>query len=121
MNKDIETKKDVQLLVDTFYDNARKDPKIGHIFEEHLSGHWEEHLEKLYRFWQTVILKDMSYYGKPVEPHFTLHLSEGDFKQWLQVWIKTVDDLFAGPKAEWAKLRGRTMSEAFYKKLSKHK
>jgi len=119
MKKDIETLDDIKILVDTFYDNARKNELIGPIFEKYLAGHWDTHLEKLYRFWQTVVLKEMAYYGQPVPVHFKMLLYDTHFGIWLKIWNSTVTSLYEGPKAERAKLRGRTMSEAFLKKIKK--
>lgn len=120
MKTDISEFDDVKLLVNTFYQNARKDAQIGPIFENYLAGHWDEHLEKLHRFWQTVLLREAAYYGKPVPLHFKMELSERDFDIWLNIWKSTVDSLFEGPRAENAKLRGRTMAEAFLKKIKKN-
>ncbi|MFB6317339.1 group III truncated hemoglobin [Saccharicrinis sp. FJH54] len=119
MKKDIETFEDIKKLVDTFYANARKDALIGPIFEKYLSGHWDEHLEKLYRFWQTIILREMAYYGKPIEVHFKMMLADNHFGNWMEIWNATVTSMYEGPLAERAKLRGRTMSEAFLKKIKK--
>ena len=119
MKTDIETFDDIKILVDTFYDNARKDTFIGPLFEKYLAGHWDAHMEKLYRFWQTILFKEMTYYGKPVPVHFKMMLDDDHFGIWLEIWNNTVKSLYEGPKAERAKLRGRTMSEAFLKKIKK--
>ncbi|MFC0878012.1 group III truncated hemoglobin [Saccharicrinis sp. FJH2] len=119
MKKDIETFDDIKILVDTFYNNARKDAQIGPVFEKYLAGHWDEHLEKLYRFWQTILLREMAYYGKPIPVHFKMLLDDKHFGIWLEIWNSTVTSLYEGPLADRAKLRGRTMSEAFLKKIKK--
>lgn len=119
MKSDITTYDDVKLLVDTFYATARKDEEIGDLFETHLAGKWDEHHEKLYGFWNTVILRQPDYYGKPVPMHIKLELSKGDFNKWVVVWQSVVDSLFIGENAERAKYRGSTMAEAFFNKLNK--
>lgn len=118
--KDIENFNDIKLLVDTFYNNARKDKTLGPIFDKYLADHWEEHFEKLYRFWQTVILKEMTYYGQPVPVHFSMGLHSTEFEIWVSLWQNTVSELFEGKKAERAKLRGRTMADSFMRKIKKH-
>ena len=117
---DIKNVEDIKKLVDTFYATVVKDKDIGHIFSEHLDGKWQEHHEKLYRFWQTVVLKKMTYYGQPFPLHFGMNLNKSDFDTWNRVWSAVVDELFEGPKAERAKLRGRTMSDVFLSKISKN-
>lgn len=119
MKRDIESNDDIKLLVDTFYSSVQKDPFLGPIFETYLADHWEEHHEKLYKFWHTITFKEMHYYGNPVPVHFTMHLTEKHFKAWLVIWKKTVDDLFVGKRAENAKLRGKTMAAAFLEKIEK--
>lgn len=119
MKNDITTLEDVKSLVDKFYATARKDEKIGHLFEEHLADKWEEHHEKLYRFWNTVILRVPDYYGKPVPMHFKLELSKDDFNQWVSVWQEVIDALFEGDNANRAKKYGASMANAFYSKLHK--
>ncbi len=120
MKGDIKNVEDIKLLVDTFYATVVKNNDLGDIFNEHLEGKWDEHHEKLYRFWQTVVLKEMTYYGQPVPSHFGLQLSKSHFDEWNRVWSSVVDELFEGENAERAKLRGRTMSEAFMGKIDKH-
>lgn len=119
MKKDIETNQDIQLLVDTFYSEVRKDKFLGPIFESYLAGHWEEHLKLLYKFWHTITFKEMHYYGNPVPVHFSMNLSKDHFDAWLIIWCQTVDQLFEGKRAENAKLRGKTMGAAFLEKIDK--
>ncbi len=121
MKKDIGTLKDVQFLVDRFYETVQADPSIGPIFNKRLEGRWEMHHRKLYRFWHTILLRRPDYFGNPVPIHFSLKLDEEHFKHWLRLWNITVDENFEGEIAERAKLRGRTMAEAFLSKILKAK
>lgn len=117
---DITNQNDVKQLVDTFYASVRQDHFLGPIFEERLAGHWESHHEILYRFWHTVIFKEMHYYGNPVPGHFDMNLTASHFESWLKIWTDTVDILFEGKRADNAKLRGKTMGAAFLNKIVKH-
>ncbi|HWR99026.1 MAG TPA: group III truncated hemoglobin [Prolixibacteraceae bacterium] len=119
MLQDIATLKDIHNLVDAFYDKVRKDQTIGFFFNERLEGKWEAHHKKLYRFWHTVLLRRPDYFGNPVPVHFNMQLKREHFDHWLQVWCATVDELYAGTIAERAKFRGKTMANAFYKKIRK--
>ena len=56
--KDISTMEDVKLLVDTFYGKIREDALLSPIFNGIIQDRWPAHLEKMYRFWQTVLLKE---------------------------------------------------------------
>ena len=115
--QDISQLDDVKRLVNTFYERVREDETIGPIFEERLSGHWDEHLEKMYRFWQTLLLEEHTYYGAPFPPHATMPIGAVHFEKWLHLFCGTVDELFSGEKAEEAKWRGRKMATIFQVKL----
>lgn len=114
---DIQTKEDVKNMVDTFYAKAKEDELIGELFVKLLDGKWDSHMEKLYSFWETVLKIDNTYLGRPVEMHITMHLNKAHFDRWVEVFVKNVDDQYAGVNAERAKLRAKTMSRAFYWKL----
>jgi hemoglobin len=116
-NKDITTIEDIQLMVDTFYSNVRKDELIGSIFDEKIGDRWSEHLEKMYRFWQTILLEEHTYSGSPFPPHKQLPIEKEHFTRWLGIFFETVDNLFTGPIADEAKLRGKIMAEMFNHKI----
>jgi hemoglobin len=119
MKKDIDSLKDIQVLVDLFYARVQEDPLLGPIFNSVLSGRWEMHHRKLYRFWHTVLLRRPDYFGNPVPLHFSLNLNEVHFAAWLSIWNKTVDDHFEGKVAERAKFRGKTMAASFISHIKK--
>jgi|SRR5665647_814521 len=119
MKNDITSLKDIQFLVDQFYDAVQKDPFLGPIFNARLVGRWEMHHRKLYRFWHTVLLRRPDYFGDPVPMHFDMNINQRHFDGWLEIWTRTIDDNFEGMIAERAKFRGKTMSKAFMSKIKK--
>lgn len=116
MKKEIEDIRDIRLLVDTFYDRARKDELLAPIFDEKITA-WQHHLEALYQFWQSVLLEQQTYQGVPFPKHSDLPLTHQHFDRWLSLFHQTVDDLFTGPLAEEAKFRAIKMSEVFRYKM----
>ena len=56
--RDILDLEDVKQLVDTFYAKVREDNMLAPVFNERIQDRWPEHLEKMYRFWQTVLLDE---------------------------------------------------------------
>ncbi len=114
---DILTIDDVRLLVDTFYGNARLDPLLGPIFEEAIGDRWPEHFDKLYRFWQTVLLGERTYFGRPFPPHAELPIRVEHFERWLTLFHGTIDELFEGEKADEAKWRSVQMAKVFHHKI----
>jgi hemoglobin len=118
MTHDITTIEDIRQLVDEFYTKVRKDRLIGPIFIGAIRDQWPAHLEKMYRFWQTVLLEEHTYYGSPFAPHAKMPLEAQHFENWLGLWQITVDELFEGPKATEAKWRAEKMAEMFLSKLT---
>lgn len=116
--KDITTLKDIQLMVDSFYGKVRKDDILADIFNNIIQDRWPQHLEKMYRFWQTVLLEEHSYYGSPFLPHAKLPVEANHFERWLKLFNETVDTLFEGEKAIRAKWQGERMAELFLSKIT---
>ena len=112
---------DIKLLVDTFYNKVRKDELLADLFNNKIGDRWPEHLEKMYRFWQTVLLEEHTYHGSPFLPHAKLPVNLEHFERWLTLFNKTVDDLFEGEKAERAKWQGQRMAEMFHSKIEYYK
>lgn len=117
MRKDIETIADIRKLVDTFYTNVREDKLIGPVFNGIIQDRWPEHLDKMYRFWQTVLLDQHTYFGGPFPPHAKLPIEKAHFDAWLNLWKQTVDAQFDGDKAEEAKWRAEKMASMFLSKI----
>lgn len=117
MQHDILDLDDVKRLVDSFYGRVRADEILAPVFETRLQDRWPEHLEKMYRFWQTVLLGEHTYYGAPFVPHAKLPVAHMHFERWMQLFNSTVDELFTGEKAEEAKWRGNKMAGMFEMKI----
>lgn len=116
--KDIATIADIQLLVDTFYGRVRLDDLIGPIFNRILEGRWEDHLKKMYNFWQTILLEEHTYFGSPFPPHAAMALTGAHFDTWLKLWHSTVYEFFEGEKADEAVYRGDKMATMFLSKIA---
>lgn len=117
MKNDIETLDDVKLLVNDFYAAVREDDRIGPVFNNRIGDRWPEHLEKMYTFWQTVLLEVHTYSGSPFPPHATLNINRAHFDRWVELWQKTVSDRFSGPRADDALNRARIMAHVFLSKI----
>ncbi len=121
MKKDINTIEDIKLMVDTFYDFVRNDELLGPIFNERIANNWPQHLEKMYRFWQTVLLHVQSYSGSPFMPHSTMPIDKIHFDRWLLLFEKTLLENFKGEVAEDALLRANNMAKMFQYKIEYYK
>lgn len=117
MKKDIENLDDIKNLVDTFYGKVRKDELIGPIFDERIQDRWPEHLNKMYAFWQTVLLGPHTYFGSPFPPHANLPVEAEHFERWLSLFAETIQDLFEGEVAKEAMWRANKMATMFQFKI----
>lgn len=115
--KEVTTLEDVQLIVDDFYGKIRMDDLLGDIFDNIIQDRWPEHIEKMYTFWQTVLLGENTYTGAPFVPHAHLPVDQEHFDRWLSLFDETVDNYFIGERAEKAKWQGHKMAEIFLDKI----
>lgn len=115
--QDISSLGDIKLLVNTFYAKVQDDDLIGPIFNQKMLGRWPEHLEKMYRFWQTILLEEHTYSGSPFPPHKQLPIDQSHFDRWMEIFTSTVDFLFIGKLAEEAKVRAANMAYMFNYKI----
>lgn len=121
MQKEIINIEDIKLLVNTFYDKVREDELLSDIFNNVIKDRWPQHLEKMYKFWQTILLEEHTYYGSPFLPHANLPVSRTHFNRWLELFFDTIDELFEGEKAEEARWRANKMAEMFQLKIASYK
>lgn len=115
--KELRTLEDVKLLVDAFYTKVREDDILAPIFNAVIQQKWPEHLEKMYQFWQTVLLGEHTYHGTPFLPHAKLPISRPHFERWLALFDETVDENFSGAIAQEAKWRAAKMAQMFQHKI----
>lgn len=118
MTKDILKLDDVKHLVDSFYAKIREDKLLKEIFNSNIQDRWPQHLEKMYTFWQTVLLSEHTYYGSPFPPHAKMPIDKEHFDRWLQLWFETIDENFTGEIADEAKWRASKMAEMFQFKIN---
>jgi hemoglobin len=113
-NKDITSRKDIELLVDKFYGRVKKDNLLAPIFE-HVD--WPNHLPTMYNFWASMILGEQSYQGNPLQKHLPLAIGRSHFSQWLLLFEQTVDENFEGRSADEVKSRAQTIAQVFQHKM----
>lgn len=117
MKTDIINRTDVIKLVDSFYGKVQKDELLGPVFNQAIGSHWGEHLEKMYCFWETVLLDEHTYFGSPFPPHARLPIEKNHFDKWLEIFENTLNDHFKGDKAAEALHRASNMAKMFQYKI----
>jgi len=120
--RDIEDPDDCERLVRAFYGRALTDPLIGYLFVDVARLDLEAHVPVIASFWSTILLGTQSYGGGAFAPHAALDakspLRWGHFERWLTLWRETVDELFAGERAELAKAHAERVAAAFQRRLA---
>lgn len=116
---DILTIQDVENLVNKFYAYIKKDKLLAPVFALRISeDQWPIHLEKMYCFWGSLLLHNQKYNGSPFDKHIGLPIGGIHFKQWTDLFNKTVDELFEGEVANTAKERAANIARIFEFKLA---
>lgn len=116
---DIQTEADIQLLVDTFYQKVHHDALLDPVFNGFARVDWSRHLPIMYDFWSSILLGSARYHGRPFPKHMPLPINATHFQRWLELFEATLDELFAGPKAEEAKVRALNIATLFEYRLRK--
>jgi hemoglobin len=114
--KDIIELEDVKTFVDGFYLKIQKDELLGPIFASRIAD-WTPHLEKMYRFWSSILLGTGDYRGAPFPKHLGLGIGERHFKRWLQLFEENMNALFSGKNADEAINRSKTIAQIFSYKI----
>lgn len=83
------TEDDITVMVHHFYDQIRKHPNLGPVFNTHVVN-WDEHLSTMVDFWSSILLKTGRFKGSPMSKHAALpELSADLFHQWLDLFRLT--------------------------------
>lgn len=121
--RDIETRKDIEILIAKFYTKALKDDKIGYLFTEVAQINLEAHLPLLVDFWENILLHPNGYKRNVLQQHLNLHqqsaLEPEHFNQWLFLFERTVNELFSGATAQKAINRANSIALVIQTKLYK--
>ncbi|MEO8710723.1 MAG: group III truncated hemoglobin [Parafilimonas sp.] len=122
MRSDIKNRKDIEQLVNRFYDKVKQDEVIGFIFNDVAKVNWEKHLPVMYDFWENIIFLSNKYAGNPMVVHTHLNsriqLTSEYFERWLKLFREAVDELFTGNKAMHAKEKAHSIANIMAIKIA---
>ena len=114
MLPDIMGRRDIEKLVDQFYDKVRVNTLLAPVFT-HVD--WSQHLPSIYNFWSSVIFGKQTYRGNPFEKHAHLKIGSEYFTEWLKLFTDTVDKNFDGTNAKEIKTRAQHIALVFQHKM----
>lgn len=118
--RDIETRIDIDLVMRVFYERALADEVIGYIFKDLAKLDLEHHLPIIGDFWEAILFRagDYQLRGRnPMEIHRQLHIRSAlrpeHFSRWLELFVRSVDGEFCGPRADFIKMRAHAIADRF--------
>ena len=121
MERDIENRGDLELLLREFYAVAMTDAQIGHFFTRIVQLDLETHIPVIANFWEKVLFGNPVYFGNPMALHQHLHekspITKEHFERWLRIWTETVNRLFAGETADKAKEKAVIIADSLLNRL----
>lgn len=122
-HRDIEDREDIEQLVVMFYQRAIKEEVLGPIFVDIVKMDLDAHLPIMCDFWETVLFQAGLYRRNAFQIHVDINrlepLTPMHFQRWLDLWEVTVDDLFAGEKANLAKLQASRIGGSIRRRLER--
>jgi hemoglobin len=108
-------------LVHAFYAEVRRDPLLGPVFAARVHD-WDEHLEKLSRFWSSVVLMTGAYKGRPMPVHAAIdEISRAHFERWLALFRSTARSRCPGPAAALFIDRAERIAESLHLGIMLHR
>ena len=120
---DLNNRKDIENLVDSFYRKVLADEIIGFIFTEVVKLDWVKHIPRMYDFWETTLFHKTTYKGNPLAVHIEINkkikLEKKHFDRWLMLFNQAVDSLFIGKNAEQVKVRALSIATIIQIKIQK--
>lgn len=117
MKKDIESRADIDDLLNRFYSKALTDDLIGYIFTDVAKLDLDRHLPVIGDFWEALLFGARQYQKRgrnPLQIHGELNLKTPlrleHFRRWLEIFRATIDESFSGERAEFAKSRAESIA-----------
>lgn len=114
MKRDIETRDDIELFLKAFYTGALENETLKDQFIHLNMAH---HIPIITNFWSSLIFFDQSYEGNPFIKHKEMLLRKEHFNEWLKLFFQTLDEMYAGERADEMKKRADSIAQIFQYKL----
>jgi hemoglobin len=118
---DLDSRQNIEAFVDLFYQRILSDELLAPIFIDVAEIDLNAHLPHIKNYWCKLLLGDKAYNRHTMNIHRQLHgkrpLVAVDFQRWLDTFIATVDDNFAGERAGRAKIVAATIAANMAKGL----
>ena len=105
--RDLDSRENIEAFVDLFYRRILEDEQLAPIFLDVAGIDLAVHLPHIKDYWCKLLLGEKHYQRHTMNIHRQLHgkqpLQAGDFQRWLALFNATLDEGFAGERAERAR------------------
>jgi len=119
--RDIESRADIEELLQDFYGQALKDELIGYFFTDIVPLSMATHLPVIADFWESIVF-GTAYEKNVMSVHQHIHQKEGirreHLDRWTDLFTTTVARHFAGPRATLMQQRARSVATLMDIKLN---
>ena len=119
---DLDSRENIEHFVDLFYERMLADEQLAPIFVDVAEIELAVHLPHIKDYWCKLLLGEKRYQRHTMNIHRQLHgrrpLEAADFQRWLAFFTATVDEHFAGERAERAKQVAASIAANMEKSLS---
>ncbi|HEV7620517.1 MAG TPA: group III truncated hemoglobin [Flavisolibacter sp.] len=114
MNRDIESRKDIEQLLYSFYHKAFEDNLIGRFFTIVMPLNLETHIPVITDFWESILFNTHNYRKNVMDIHRQISelspITKEHLDRWLQLFTSTISELYDGKKAELMKQRATSIA-----------
>ena len=104
--KDISSRKDIELFIRSFYEKVIADETIGIVFTKIVKMDWDHHIPLITDFWESILLDNPVYKNNAMEVHYHINklfpLQKIHFDAWLHLFNATLCEMYQGPVADMA-------------------
>lgn len=108
----------IATLVHRFYERIQDEPLLGPVFAARIPAHdWPSHLEKMVRFWSTILRGSNQYLGNPMIVHSQVAgITAAHFARWLALFREVAEaqlpQVLADSILQRAERMGRSLANA---------
>lgn len=93
------TEERISDLVETFYDNIRRDDMLSPIFDRIITD-WPPHLARMKDFWTSIAIESGRFHGNPMIKHLAIpDIDQAHFMRWLSLFDDVLPTIFPNADA----------------------
>ena len=110
------TPNNIEVFITRFYAKVNRDELLSPIFNQVAEVDWNEHIPKICKFWNSVLLKTGEYRGNAYQKHIDLtqmtSIDMKHFDRWLELFSKQAYIDFSESDAEFVISKAQTIARS---------